>query len=91
MSTQMDAKQAKLNELYELGKSKGVLTYDEIISKLASYDIDPEQFDNILETFEAMGVSVTRDAESVTAQPEPLPEDLDLMPEGISIDEPVRM
>ena len=36
MSTQMDAKQAKLNELYELGKSKGVLTYDEIISKLAS-------------------------------------------------------
>ena len=91
MSTQMDAKQAKLNELYELGKSKGVLTYDEIISKLASYEIDPEQFDSILETFEAMGVSVTRDAESAVQQPEPLPEDLDLMPEGISIDDPVRM
>ena len=91
MSTQMDAKQAKLNELYELGKSKGVLTYDEIISKLASYEIDPEQFDSILETFEAMGVSVTRDAEGVVQQPEPLPEDLDLMPEGISIDDPVRM
>ena len=87
----MDAKQAKLNELYELGKSKGVLTYDEIISKLASYEIDPEQFDSILETFEAMGVSVTRDAESAVPQPEPLPEDLDLMPEGISIDDPVRM
>ena len=91
MSTQMDAKQAKLNELYELGKSKGVLTYDEIISKLASYEIDPEQFDSILETFEAMGVSVTRDAEGAVSQPEPLPEDLDLMPEGISIDDPVRM
>ena len=91
MSTQMDAKQAKLNELYELGKSKGVLTYDEIISKLASYEIDPEQFDSILETFEAMGVSVTRDAESAVPQPEPLPEDLDLVPEGISIDDPVRM
>ncbi len=91
MNTQMDAKQAKLNELYELGKSKGVLTYDEIISKLASYEIDPEQFDSILETFEAMGVSVIRDAESAVPQPEPLPEDLDLMPEGISIDDPVRM
>ena len=93
MNTQMDAKQAKLNELYELGKSKGVLTYDEIISKLAQYEIDPEQFDNILETFEAMGVAVTRDAESVVPQPEPLPEDLDLssMTEGISIDDPVRM
>ena len=87
----MDAKQAKLNELYELGKSKGVLTYDEIISKLASYEIDPEQFDSILETFEAMGVSVTRDADSAVPQPEPLPEDLDLVPEGISIDDPVRM
>ena len=91
MSTQIDAKQAKLNELYELGKSKGVLTYDEIISKLSQYEIDPEQFDNILETFEAMGVAVTRDAEAVVPQPEPLPEDLDLMPEGISIDDPVRM
>ena len=91
MSTQIDAKQAKLNELYELGKSKGVLTYDEIISKLSQYEIDPEQFDNILETFEAMGVAVTRDAETVVPQPEPLPEDLDLMPEGISIDDPVRM
>ncbi len=91
MNTQLDAKQAKLNELYELGKSKGVLTYDEIISKLASYEIDPEQFDSILETFEAMGVSVTRDAESAVPQMEPLPEDLDLMPEGISIDDPVRM
>ena len=65
MSTQhTDAKQAKLNELYELGKSKGVLTYDEIISKLANYEIDPEQFDNILETFEGMGVVVTRDADT---------------------------
>ena len=93
MSTQhTDAKQAKLNELYELGKSKGVLTYDEIISKLANYEIDPEQFDNILETFEGMGVVVTRDAETAPQQPEPLPEDLDLsMPEGISIDDPVRM
>ena len=91
MNTHADAKQEKLNELYELGKSKGVLTYDEIISKLSSYEIDPEQFDNILETFEAMGVAVTRDAENVTQQPEPLPEDLDLMPEGISIDDPVRM
>ena len=91
MSTQIDAKQAKLNELYELGKNKGVLTYDEIISKLSAYEIDPEQFDNILETFEAMGVAVTRDAESAAPQPEPLPDDLELMPEGISIDDPVRM
>ena len=95
MSDKIDHKQAKLNELYALGKSKGTLTYDEIIGKLASYDIDPEQFDSVLETLEALGITVTKDAETVTApqaQSEPLPEeDADLVPEGISIDDPVRM
>ena len=94
MSTQMDVKQAKLNELYELGKKKGTLTYDEIITKLATYEIDPEQFDNILETFEGMGIKVARsEADAAPEKPEPLPEDLDLssMTEGIGIDDPVRM
>ena len=96
MSMQIDKKKEKLNELLELGKSKGVMTYDEIITKLATIEIDPEQFDMVLETLEAMGVEVIRDAEAIepaaaalAAEPE---EELDLsMPEGISIDDPVRM
>ena len=80
MSTHVDAKQAKLNELFELGKRKGSLTYDEIINKLAACEIDPEQFDNVLETLEAMGIAVTRGDEEPksAAQPEPMPDDLDL-------------
>ncbi|MBQ1946592.1 MAG: RNA polymerase sigma factor RpoD [Clostridia bacterium] len=93
---QIDKKKEKLNELLEQGKSKGVMTYDEIITKLATIEIDPEQFDMVLETLEAMGVEVIRDADSVepsaaalASEPE---EELDLsMPEGISIDDPVRM
>ena len=96
MSTQIDKKREKLNELLEQGKAKGVMTYDEIITKLSTIEIDPEQFDMVLETLEAMGVEVIRDAESaepsaaaIAAEPE---EELDLsMPEGISIDDPVRM
>ncbi len=96
MSTQIDKKKEKLNELLQQGKSKGVMTYDEIITKLSTIEIDPEQFDMVLETLEAMGVEVIRDAESmepapaaIAAEPE---EELDLsMPEGISIDDPVRM
>ena len=42
MSERIDPKQVKLNELYELGKAKGSMTYDDIISKLASYEIDPD-------------------------------------------------
>ena len=96
MSNQPDKKQNKLNEIYELGKSKGVMTYDEIITKLSTTDIDPDQFDTVLETLEGMGVEVIRDMNSVPESPSAsdtvVEEDLDLtMPEGISIDDPVRM
>ena len=92
-----DNKQKKLNEIYELGKAKGVMTYDEIISILSTIDIDPDQFDAVLETLEAMGVEVIRDSgssqEASAASADSInEEDLDLtMPEGISIDDPVRM
>ena len=95
MSTQPEKKENKLNELYEQGKAKGTMTYDEIITKLSTTDIDPDQFDTVLETLEAMGVEVIRDANSAEGPqtPEAAPEidDIDLsMPEGISIDDPVR-
>ena len=96
MSTQPEKKENKLNELYEQGKAKGTMTYDEIITKLSTTDIDPDQFDTVLETLEAMGVEVIRDANSAEGPqtPEAAPEidDIDLsMPEVISIDDPVRM
>ena len=96
MSTQPEKKENKLYELYEQGKAKGTMTYDEIITKLSTTDIDPDQFDTVLETLEAMGVEVIRDANSAEGPqtPEAAPEidDIDLsMPEGISIDDPVRM
>ncbi len=96
MSNITDNKQAKLNEIYEIGKAKGVMTYDEIISSLSTIDIDPDQFDAVLETLEAMGVEVIRESnanqESISGAEPSVDEDLDLsMPEGISIDDPVRM
>ena len=96
MSTQAEKKENKLNELYEQGKAKGTMTYDEIITKLSTTDIDPDQFDTVLETLEAMGVEVIRDANSAEGPqtPEAAPEIDDIylsMPEGISIDDPVRM
>ncbi len=97
MSTQPDKKINKLNELLKQGKAKGTMTYDEIITKLSTIEIDPEQFDMVLETLEAMGVEVIRDADAADAAQQSQEavidtEDLDLsMPEGISIDDPVRM
>ncbi len=94
MTLSPDARQAKLNELYDYAKSKGTLTYKEIMDRLMEMDMEPDQLDKVLETLEALGVDVVNENEPAAA-PEPveLPdESLDLsVPEGISIDDPVRM
>ena len=95
MTLSPDARQAKLNELYEYGKSKGALTYKEIMDRLMEMEMDPDQLDKVLETLEALGVVVVNDNDPASAEPEPVvdtTEDLELsVPEGISIDDPVRM
>ncbi|MBQ8537909.1 MAG: RNA polymerase sigma factor RpoD [Clostridia bacterium] len=88
-----DARQTKLNELYEQGKAKGTMTYKDIMNQLMEFEIEPDQFDKILETFEALGVEVVNESDPPEAEPvqEPV-EKLDLsVPEGVSIDDPVRM
>jgi RNA polymerase primary sigma factor len=88
-----DARQAKLNDLYEQGKTKGTMTYKDIMNQLVEFEIEPDQFDKILETFEALGVDVVNELDPIEPEliVEPL-EKIDLsVPEGISIDDPVRM
>ncbi|MBR4500842.1 MAG: RNA polymerase sigma factor RpoD [Clostridia bacterium] len=84
-----------MNALYELGRSKGSLTYDEIISVLANSDIDPEKFDSVLDTMDSMGISIIKDDAAESKEPEE-EQDVDVLEdlsyqEGISIDDPVRM
>lgn len=82
-----------LNELYENAKAKGSVSYETIINELAKVDIDPEEFETILETIEAFGVQVTRDIDEKDSQDEAEEEEvIDLtVPEAINIDDPVRM
>ena len=97
MTNSPDNRQAKLNELYELGKSKGKLTYKEIMNALMEMDMGPDQLDKVLETLEALGVEVVNEldpqpeAEPATPEPAEKVEDDLSVPEGISIDDPVRM
>ena len=94
MTLSPDARQARLNELYEFGKSKGALTYKEIMDRLLEMDMEPDQLDKVLETLEALGVEVINENDPRTP-PEPAEtrdDSSDMsVPEGISIDDPVRM
>ena len=94
MTLSPDARQAKLNELYEYGKSKGTLTYKDIMDRLMEMEMEPDQLDKVLETLEALGVEVVNENEPLPpATPADEPEEpIDVsVPEGISIDDPVRM
>ncbi len=95
MENQQENKMDLVRKLLETGKAKGVLTYKEIMDQLSEVTIEPDQFDKILETLESMGVEVVNELPITDADPMPEAsgeEELDIsVPEGISIDDPVRM
>ena len=85
---------ARISELIEAGKSKGVLTYKEIVELLGDIELDSEQFDRILDTLSGLNIEVIKDEAIPEAElnAEPVEEEIDIsVPEGISIDDPVRM
>ncbi|MGI6238424.1 MAG: RNA polymerase sigma factor RpoD [Christensenellales bacterium] len=89
-----EAMAVRVRELIETGKSKGVLTYKEIVEMLGDVELDSEQFDRILDTLSGLNIEVVKDdAVAEPAMVTELPsEEVDLaVPEGVSIDDPVRM
>jgi RNA polymerase primary sigma factor len=85
-------------ELIEKGKKRGVLTYTEIMDSLQGADLTPEQIDDIYEKLAGMGIEVVQEApeiEPVDGVPvETPPEEVEVdltVPEGVGIDDPVRM
>jgi len=89
-------KMKAVKDLIEKGKKSGVLSYGEIMDALEDIeDLDAEQIDKIYESLEEMGIEVLNDGEEVqeeeTLEKDPA-EEIDLsVPEGVAIDDPVRM
>nr|WP_035380267.1 RNA polymerase sigma factor RpoD [Fervidicella metallireducens] len=85
------AKMTVVKQLIDKGKKSGILTYKEIMDTLEDVDLSPEQIEKIYEILESMGIEVMGDSDDFASEPL-LEEDLDIsIPEGISIDDPVRM
>ena len=84
-----EAKLNKIKELIERGKSKGVLTYKEIMDVLEEVELETEQIERIYDTLESLGIDVLDDTVAEESNSET---DLDLsVPECVSVDDPVRM
>ena len=84
---------AKIEALIEMGKSKGVLTYKEVMDTLDDLELDSEQIERIYDRFEALNIDVVEEMEipdDITSDISELESDLGST-EGVAIDDPVCM
>ncbi|MBO8164091.1 MAG: RNA polymerase sigma factor RpoD [Brevibacillus sp.] len=86
-------------QLVELGKKRGMLTYKEIMERLSGFDQDSDQIDEFFEFLGDQGVEVTNDSEDdvdeMMMKDDDDVEEFDFedlsIPPGIKINDPVRM
>ena len=89
----IDIKVQAIKNLFELGKKKGVLSYKEVEDALCEHELSSEEMENVYEELENAGVEIVNDLnkelEEIQLSGE---EKIDLtLPEGIGVDDPVRM
>ena len=81
-------KMVAVKELIDKGKKNGSLTYKEIMETMDQIDLSPEQIEKIYEVLEMADVEIIGDVNDTDTEHE----EIDLsVPEGIAIDDPVRM
>ncbi|HHV62020.1 MAG TPA: RNA polymerase sigma factor RpoD [Firmicutes bacterium] len=87
----------EVQELIQRGKKKGSLTYQEVMDALQNVELTPEQIDGIYEALAENGVDIIPEGGEIELLEHDDGEsheeaDIDLtIPEGIPIDDPVRM
>ena len=95
MSLTREQVQQKVKEIVEAARNEHrTVTYQEVMNRIADLDMDADAIDSVFETLETEGVSVVNAAEdaasAIPAEVSAQNEDLSV-PEGIGIDDPVRM
>ena len=89
-----------IQQLIKTGQKKGSLTYTEIMNVMEEDDLTPDQIDKMYEVFADKGIDIIGEDDQMTMDDdlddddtEKVPEiHMDLsIPEGINIDDPVRM
>ncbi|MGL4850032.1 MAG: RNA polymerase sigma factor RpoD [Clostridium sp.] len=85
-------KMTVVKNLIDKGKKSGTLSYKEIMEEIDNIELNPEQIEKIYEVLESMGIEVTGAKVTKAKEEEEEEEEIDLsVPEGIAIDDPVRM
>jgi RNA polymerase primary sigma factor len=85
-----------ISVLVEKGKRKKNLSYEEIVDDLQGYNLEPDNIDDILEHLQSLGISVGAEGDQdIDTEDESERESIETeevnVPDGIEVDDPVRM
>ena len=87
-----------IEDLLKKGKKNGgTLTYGKLVEALQTQDMNPDEIDQMYDTFSKKGIEIVDDSNQEEDNEDPADKDddeveIDLsVPEGVSIDDPVRM
>ncbi|MDD3894664.1 MAG: RNA polymerase sigma factor RpoD [Syntrophomonadaceae bacterium] len=85
-----------ISVLAEKGKKKKHLSYEEIVDDLQGYNLEPDNLDDILEHLQSLGINVGAETENEAdieddIEKESIETEEVTVPDGIEIDDPVRM
>lgn len=87
-----------ISKLLDKGKKTGILTYNEIMESLQSVDMSPDEIDELYDTFTKRGIDIIDNGNDIGPDDDSNlkddEDDIDIdlsIPEGINIDDPVRM
>lgn len=90
-SSNNNSKMSIVKQLIDKGKKSGALTYKEIMDTLEDVELTPDQIEKVYEILESMGVDVVGDVDDLNPE-QLIHEDIEVsIPEGVSVDDPVRM
>ncbi|MBI3998755.1 MAG: sigma-70 family RNA polymerase sigma factor, partial [Armatimonadetes bacterium] len=83
----------ELRALIEAGRKRGFLTHDEILEQFPEIEQNVEQVDKLYSVLAEQGIEILEDPKEAEAKPKPEEEEEATLaaPEGVSIDDPVRM
>ncbi len=82
----------KVEKLVKKGKDEGQLTYTEIMDALEEVELDSEEIENIYDIFSDENIDIVEEDDDQDEDEDEEDDGLDLsVPQGVGIDDPVRM
>lgn len=91
MSFEPDSLDAKLNELCDEWKAKGVVTYTDVMNQLQEIGMDAEMYESVLDRLESLGIRVVSEAHTGAKTATEVRDTSSSLSDEVNLADPIRM